>query len=143
MTGSSLLGFIVSLIVLFGVAAIFFISIDRIAKDAFLAKIAKIAVGCLVLIVFVLAVAAVLGLGGGASAISPYGIIIFAIGVLVLIVVLYLVDLFLNWLAPQMGVAAPVVSAIQYIIAAVALIALLYVAGNALLGGQIPMLMHR
>lgn len=137
MSGSSLLGFIVSLIVLFAVAAIFFISIDRVAKDAFLARIAKIAVGCLVLIVFVLAIAAVLGLGGAAAPISPSGILVFAVGVLVLVVVLYLIDLFLSWLAPQLGMAAGIVSAIQYVVSAVALIALLYVAGNALLGGTL------
>ena len=68
MTG--LLGFLISMILLLGVGAIFFITIDAVAKDALLAKIAKIAVGCLILVVFIMAVAAVLGFGGAALAIS-------------------------------------------------------------------------
>ena len=52
MNGSGLLGFIISLIVLFAVGAIFFLTIDRVAKDPFLAKIAKIVIGCLILIAF-------------------------------------------------------------------------------------------
>jgi hypothetical protein len=134
MNGSSLLGFLISLIVLFAVGAIFFLTIDKVAKDAFFARIAKIVVGCLILIAFVLAVAGVLGFGGGLSP-SPESIIIFAVGVLVLIVVLYLIDMFLTWLAANMGIGASIVNAIQFVITAVALIALILIAGAALLGG--------
>ena len=125
MTGGSLMGFIISLIVLFGVGAIFFIAVDGIAKNPMLAKIAKIAVGCLILIVFVMAVASVLGFGGAGASVGPYGVIIFAVGVLVLLVVMFIIDLFLNWLAPAMGLAAPVVEAIRYVVTVIAIIALL------------------
>jgi hypothetical protein len=135
MNGSSLLGFIVSIIVLFGVGTIFFLTIDRVAKDAFLAKIAKIVIGCLILIAFVFAIAGVLGFGGGGLTASPQSIVVFAVGVLVLIVVLYLVDLFLNWLAANMGIGAPIVAAIRFVITVVALIALILIAGSALIGG--------
>jgi|HubBroStandDraft_5_1064220.scaffolds.fasta_scaffold798820_1 hypothetical protein len=134
MNGSSLLGFIITLIVLFAVGAIFFLTIDTVAKNPFLAKIAKIVIGCLILIAFVLAIAGVLGFGGGVTA-SPESIIIFAVGVLVLVAVLYLVDLFLGWLAANMGLGAPIVEAIRFIITVVALIALILVAGSALIGG--------
>jgi hypothetical protein len=134
MNGSGLLGFIVTLIVLFAIGAIFFLTIDRVVKDAFLAKIAKIVVGCLILIAFVLAIAGVLGFGGGLSA-SPQSIVIFAVGVLVLIVVLYLVDLFLGWLGPNMGLGSGIVEAVRFVITVIALIALILVAGNALIGG--------
>jgi hypothetical protein len=127
-------GFLVSIIVLFAVGAIFFLTIDRVAKDAFLAKIAKIVIGCLILIAFVLAVASVLGLGGGLAA-SPYSIVIFGVGVLVLIVVLFLVELFLNWLGPNMGMTPGVIEAIRFVITVLALIALIIIAGDALLGG--------
>jgi hypothetical protein len=137
MNGSSLLGFIISLIVLFAIGAIFFLTIDYVAKNPFLAKIAKIVIGCLILIAFVLAVAGVLGFGGGGLAASPQSIVIFAVGVLVLIVVLYLVDLFLGWLAANMGIGAPIVEAIRFIITVVALIALILIAGSALLGGGV------
>jgi hypothetical protein len=144
MNGSSLLGFIVTLIVLFAVGAIFFLTIDAVAKNPLLAKIAKIVIGCLILIAFVLAVAGVLGFGGGVSA-TPGSIVVFAVAVLVLIVVLYLVELFLGWLAANMGIGAPIVEAIRFVITAVALIALILVAGTALIGGGgglVPLL-HR
>src|SRR6202451_802989 len=134
MNGSSLLGFIITSIVLFAVGAIFFLTIDTVAKNPFLAKIAKIVIGCLILIAFVLAIAGVLGFGGGVSA-SPESIVIFAVGVLVLIVVLYLVELFLGWLAANMGIGQPIVDAIRFVITVVALIALILVAGSALIGG--------
>jgi hypothetical protein len=94
----------------------------------------KIVIGCLILIAFVLAIAGVLGFGGGVTA-SPESIIIFAVGVLVLVAVLYLVDLFLGWLAANMGLGAPIVEAIRFIITVVALIALILIAGSALIGG--------
>jgi hypothetical protein len=137
MNGASLVGFLVSIIVLFGVGAIFFKTVDGVAKNPLLATIAKIAIGCLILVVFVLAVAGVLGFGGGGASVSPWGVIVFAVGVLVLLVVMYVIDLFLNWLAPQMGLAAPVVEAIRFIISVIAVIALLLVAGVALLSGSV------
>lgn len=142
MSGSGLLGFLISLIVLFGVGAIFFLTIDRVAKDAFLATIAKIAVGCLFLIAFIMAVANVLGFGGAALATSPMGVIIFAIGVLILVAVLYLVDIVLDWIGRNMGIAGEVVTVIKFIISVVALVALLYLAGNALLSGGSLELFH-
>jgi hypothetical protein len=143
MNGSSLLGFIIALIVLFAIGAIFFLTIDQVAKNPFLAKIAKIVIGCLILIAFVLAVAGVLGFGGGLSA-SPYSIVVFAVGVLVLIVVLYLVDLFLSWLGPAMGLGAGIVEAVRFVITAVAIIALILIAGSALIGGGgVLPLLHR
>ena len=135
MNGSGLLGFLVTIVVLFAVGAIFFLTIDRVAKDAFLAKIAKIVVGCLILIGLIVAIAGVLGLGGGGVSASPQSIVMFAVAVLVLIVVLFLIDLFLGWLAANMGLTPPVVQAINFVITVVALIALILVAGDALIGG--------
>ena len=56
---------------------------------------------------------------------------------LVLIVVLYIVDLFLNWLGPNMGLGAGIVEAIRFVITVVALIALILIAGDALIGADI------
>jgi hypothetical protein len=144
MTGAALMAFFVSIIVLFGVGTIFFIAVDGVAKNPMLAKIAKVAVGCLILIVFIMAVANVLGMGGGGPSVSPWGVIIFAVGVLVLLVVMYIIDLFLNWLAPAMGLAAPVVEAVRYVVTVIAIIALLLVAGDALLSGSVrwPLMSH-
>jgi hypothetical protein len=139
MTG--LIGFIISMILLLGVGAIFFITIDGIAKDAMLAKIAKIAVGCLLLIAFILSVAAALGFGGTGFNTTPGAIITFAVGVLVLIAVLYVVDLILGWIGSNMGIGEPIVTAVRYIITVIALICLLLLAGTALVakgGVSIP-----
>jgi hypothetical protein len=135
MNGSGLLGFLITIIVLFAVGAIFFLTIDRVAKDPFLAKIAKIVVGCLILIAFIIAIAGVLGFGGGGVSATPQSIVIFAVAVLVLIVVLFLIDLFLTWLAANMGLSPPIVQAVSFVITVIALIALILVAGDALIGG--------
>ena len=54
--------FIVNLIALLAAGGIFFLAIDKVAFDAFFAKIAKIAIGALLLIALVFTVAAVFGL---------------------------------------------------------------------------------
>jgi hypothetical protein len=59
-----------------------------------------------------------------------------------LIVVLYLVNLFLNWLGPNMGMTAGIIEAIRFVITVVALIALILIAGTALIGGGGPGLGH-
>src|SRR4029077_14874775 len=45
MTGSALIDFVIALIVICGTGALFFLTIDRVAPDALLNKIAKIAIG--------------------------------------------------------------------------------------------------
>lgn len=134
MTGSGLIDFVITLVVLVGTGALFFIAIDKVAPDETLKKIGKIAVGVVLAVVFLLAIKAVL-LGGGA-ALTGSGVIMFAIGVIVLLVVLYLVDLVLSWLATQMSIAEPIVNAIKYLVFAVALIALLVLADRSFFGGR-------
>lgn len=134
MTGSGLLDFIVTLIVLGGIAAMFFLVIDKVSPDATFTKLAKVAIGVVILIVLILAVKAVLFGGGPAVALSGHGLIMFAIGAIVVLVVLYLLNLVLDWFGAQVGLAN-FSTAIKYVIAACALIALLVVADSALFGG--------
>jgi len=133
MSGGGLVQFLINIIALFAAGAIFFLSIDKIAPDPFFAKIAKIAIGCLLLIAFIVVIASVFGLAGGAVAISPTGIIWFAIAVIVAVVVLYVVNLIVDWLAANMGLA-PMADVIKYVLGAVVLIALLVAAANLLFG---------
>ena len=62
-------------------------------------KIAKIAIGCLLLIAFIVTIAAILGVGGAGVAISPVGIVWFAVAVIVSVVVLYVINLIVDWLS--------------------------------------------
>jgi hypothetical protein len=131
MTGSGLIDFLITIIVIFGTGALFYVAIERLAPDPMMQKIAKIAVGVVLVVVALLAVKAVLFGGGGA--ISAGGIIGFAIGLIVIMVVLFIIDKLLAWLGGEMG---PVIDIIRYVVFAVALIALLVLADRALFGGQ-------
>ncbi len=130
-----LFDFGVGLLLLLATGFVFFLVIDRIATDATLNKIAKVGVGVVLLVVFIFALRAVLFGGGGGLHLDPHGFLYFCIGVIVILVVLYIVELVLGWIAGAMGVGAPIVEAVRYVIFAVALIAMLVLADKALLGG--------
>ena len=127
-----LVQFVVNLIAVLAAGAIFMLSIDKVAPDAFFAKIAKIAVGAMLLIVLVITVAAVFGLAAG-PAISTYGIIYFAIAVIIAVAVLYLINLVIDWIATQMG-AGPWVVPVKYVLGVIVLVGLLVAAANMLFG---------
>ena len=131
---AGLVQFVVNLIAILAAGAIFMLSIDRVAPDAFFAKIAKIAVGALLLIVLVVAVASVFGLAGG-PAISTYGVIYFAIAVIIAVAVLYLINLVIDWIAAQMGGGAGWIVPVKYILGVIVLVGLLVAAANMLFGG--------
>jgi hypothetical protein len=141
MSGGGLVQFLINIIGLFAAGAIFFLSIDKIAPDEFFAKIAKIAIGCLLLIAFIVVIAAILGVGGAGTAISPTGIIWFAIAVIIAVVVLYVVNLIVDWLAGNMGIG-PLAPIIKYILGAVVLIALMVAAANLLFGYNVGKVLH-
>lgn len=136
MTGSGLMDFIISIILLLATGFIFFLVIDRIAPDPLLNKIGKIAVGIVLLIVFLLAVKAVLFGGAAAAHLAPQGFLWFCIGVIVVLVVLFIIEFVLNWVASAMGAGGELVQLVKYVIFAIALIALLVVADRTLMGGS-------
>jgi hypothetical protein len=133
MTG--LVQFIVNIIAILAAGGIFFVSIDRVAPDAFFARIAKIAIGALLLIALVVTVAAVFGLAGGVT-VSPLGVVYFAIAVIIAVVVLYVINLVIDWIGAQMG-GATWVGAAKYILGAIVLIGLLVAAADLLFGQHI------
>jgi hypothetical protein len=132
MTGSALMDFLITLVVICGAGGLFFVAIDRIAPDPFLNKIGKIAVGVVLLVVLLLAIKGVLF--GGGVAISAGGIIAFAIGLIVLLVVLFLIDKVLDFLGGT--VSAWLADIIRYVVFAIALIALLVLADRSLFGAR-------
>jgi hypothetical protein len=129
---SGLVQFVINIIAILAAGGIFFVSIDRVAPDAFFAQIAKIAIGALLLIALVVTVAAAFGLAGGLT-VSPLGVVYFAIAVIIAVVILYVINLIVDWIGAQMG-AAQWVGSIKYVLGAIVLIGLLIAAADFLFG---------
>lgn len=136
MSGSGLVQFVVNIIALLAAGGIFFISIDRVAPDEFFARVAKIAIGALLLIALVVTIAAVFGLASGVT-VSPLGIVWFAVAVIVAIVILYVINLIIDWIGTQMG-SGPWAAPVKYVLGAIVLIGLLVAAANLLFGYRLP-----
>jgi hypothetical protein len=134
---SGLVQFVVNIIAILAAGGIFFVSIDRVAPDPFFAKIAKIAIGALLLIALVVTVAAVFGLAGGVT-VSPLGVIWFAVAVIVAVVILYVINLVIDWVGANMG-GGGWVNAIKYVLGAIVLIGLLIAAADLLFGQRIAL----
>jgi hypothetical protein len=132
MSGSGLVQFIVNIIAILAAGGIFFISIDKVAPDPFFSKIAKIAIGALLLIALVVTIASVFGLAGGIT-VSPLGVVWFAVAVIVAVVILYIVNLVIDWIGVQMG-SGPWIAPVKYVLGAIVLIGLLVAAANLLFG---------
>jgi hypothetical protein len=136
MSGSGFVQFLVNVIAILAAGGIFFVSIDRVAPDAFFSKIAKIAIGAMLLIALVVTVAAIFGLAGGV-AISPLGVVYFAIAVIIAVVVLYLINLVIDWIAGQMAASSGWVVPVKYVLGALVLIGLLVAAADLLFGYRV------
>jgi hypothetical protein len=134
MSGAGLVQFLVNIIAILAAGGIFFVSIDKVAPDPFFSKVAKIAIGALLLIALVVTIAAVFGLAGGVS-VSPLGIVWFAVAVIVAVVVLYIINLVIDWIGVHMGEGPWV--AVKYVLGAIVLIGLLIAAANMLFGYRI------
>jgi hypothetical protein len=131
MTGSALMDFLIAVVGLCIIVYLIFLALDFIAPDERFKLIARYAVGGTALLVFLVAIKGVLfGGGAGGMAITPLAVIEFAIGLIVVMVVLYIIYMVVDFLAPG-NLAIP----IKYVIGAIALIAILIIAEKALFGG--------
>jgi hypothetical protein len=140
MSGSGLVQFAINIVALLAAGAIFFASIEKVAPDPFFAKVAKIAIGALLIIALIVTVAAVFGLASGVT-VSPLGIVWFAVAVIVAVVVLYIINLVLDWVAANMG-GGQWAGPVKYILGAIVLIGLLVAAANFLFGVRMGNLTH-
>jgi hypothetical protein len=135
MSASGLWQFLIVCVELLLIGAMIFLGIDFVivAQDAF-KRIAKLAVGGALLLYFLFAVGAVLGLGGGtaAAALSPMALLQLAIGIIVLFVVVYIINLVVDRWAPE-----PVKEIIKIVVGAIAIVVMLIIAANALSGGAL------
>lgn len=132
--GSALFDFLITLIVLAATGAMFFIVIDRAAPDALMNRVAKIAVGTVFAVVVLYGLKGLL-FGGSALALSISGIITFAIGVIIILVVLYLLDMVIGFIASMIG--AELANVVKVVLFAIILIALLVLVDQTLLGGRV------
>ncbi len=137
MSGSGLVQFLVNVIALLAAGGIFFLSIDKVAPDEFFARIAKIAIGALLLIGLVVTIAAVFGLASGVT-VSPLGIVWFAVAVIVAVVILYIINLVIDWIGRNMG-GGPWITPVKYVLGAIVLVGLLVAAANMLFGYKVPL----
>lgn len=133
MTGSGLFDFIITLIVLFAAGTMFFLVIDRAAPDATMNKVAKIAVGVVFAVIILLAIKGLL-FGGAVAALSAGGLITFAIGIIILLVVLYLLDAAIGFIASLVG--ETIAGIIKVVVFAIILIALLVLVDKTMMGGK-------
>jgi hypothetical protein len=135
MSASGLWQFLIVCVELLLIGAMIFLGIDFVivAQDAF-KRIAKLAVGGALLLYFLFAVGAVLGLGGGTAAValSPMALLQLAIGIIVLFVVVYIINIVVDRWAPE-----PVREVIKIVVGAIAIVVMLIIAANALSGGAL------
>src|ERR1700689_2885744 len=137
MTGSGLFDFLIAIVELIIVGAIIFAGLDFIVTDERFKKIARLAIGGVLVLAFLFAIKAVLFGGGGAFAISPVGILYFAIGVIVLLCVWYLINLALDFMATFFPPIGAFMVAIKFVVSAIMLIVLLLLAADLLFGAGI------
>jgi hypothetical protein len=143
MTGAGLMDFLITLVGLLIVGALIFAAIDFISTDERFKRLAKLAVGGALILIFLYAIRGVLFGGGGAAAISVGGLITFAIAVIVVLVVWYLISLFIDTVLGWFKSGDPAAAAqpsglkdpIMFVVGALMLIAILYMAAAILFGG--------
>jgi hypothetical protein len=135
MSGSGLVQFLINIVAMLAAGGIFFASIDKVAPDEFFARIAKIAIGALLIIALIVAVAAIFGLASGVT-VSPIGVVWFAVAVIVAVVVLYIINLVIDWIGAQtVREGSPTwVLPVKYVLGAIVLIGLLVAAADLLFG---------
>jgi hypothetical protein len=131
--GSALFDFIITLIVLGVAGAMFFVVIDKAAPDPSMNKVAKLGVGGVFAVILLLALKGLL-FGGSVLALSAGGLIAFAIGIIVILLVLYLLDIAIGYLAGLIG--QPLANIIRVVAFALILIALLVLVDKTLMGGH-------
>lgn len=133
MTGSALFDFLIAVIALVAIVTLIFYAMDKIAPDETFKKIARVAVGVVALIAFLVACKNVFFGGGGTLSTGGVQLIEFAIGLIVLLVVWYIVSIVIDFF----GFWA---TELKYVLGAVVLIVLLVLAERALFGGGIGLI---
>jgi hypothetical protein len=135
-----LLDFIINVVGLVIVVSLIFLALEQpgMAPDEIIKKIARYAVGGAAVLAFIIYCAAVFGgVAGGAGVMhaTPASIIEFAIGLIVLIVVVRIIGMVVAEFAP-----ANLATIILFVVGAIAIIVILYLAEKALFGGGLGLI---
>lgn len=135
MTGSGLFDFVITLIVLIAAGVMFFLVIDRAAPDSTMNRVAKIAVGVVFAVLILLMIKGLLFGGAGAAALSAGSLIGFAIGIIIILVVLYILDIAIGFIASLIG--EQLAQIVKVVVFAIILIALLVLVDKTMMGGKV------
>lgn len=125
-----LISFLVVIVGLIVVAGLAYVGTEKIVRDETLKKIGQYAFIGIAVIVLLYATGAVLFGAGTMMVIGPHQIIDFAIGLVVALFVLYILHLLADRFAP-----GQVKEPINYGLDCIALLAILWIAGQAFFGG--------
>lgn len=134
---SGVFNFFIAFVELAVIGALIFAAIEFISTDARFKKIAKIAVGGALVVMLMFAAKAVFA-GGGGMNLTPAAFISFAVGVILTLVVWYVIDALLGWVAanwfPPLAGALVIV---RFVIGAIVLVVILLIAANLLFGANV------
>jgi hypothetical protein len=132
---SGVFNFFIILVELCVIGALIFAALDFIGTDERFKKIARIAVGGVLVVLFLFAVKAVFSGGGGGMNLTPIGFLMFAIGVILVLIVWYVIDWAIGALATTwLPFLAPVLAVIRFVLAGLMLVVILLIAANVLFG---------
>jgi hypothetical protein len=135
---SGVFNFFIILVELCVIGALIFAAIDFIATDERFKKIAKIAVGGVLVVLFLFAVKAVFSGGEGGMNLTPLGFLYFAVGVILTLLVWYVIDAILGYIAASWApFLAPALGIIRFVLAGLMLVVILLIAANVLFGASI------
>jgi hypothetical protein len=129
-----LLNFLINVVGLIIVVALILVALDILGAmfNAAVKQIARYAILGAALLAFLIYVAGLLGAGGGALLhVTPASIIEFAIGLIVLVILLKIIEAVVRWLSPD----ATVLEIINTVVGGIAIIVILVLAEKALFGG--------
>ncbi len=130
--------FFIILVELLVVGALIFAAIEFVATDDRFNKIAKIAVGGVLVILFLFAIKAVFSGGGSGMNLTPVGFLYFAVGVILTLIVWYVIDAILGYIASAWApFIAPALNIIRFVLAGLVLVVILLIAADVLFGASI------
>ena len=118
------------------IGALIFTAVDFISTDERFKKIAKIAVGGVLVVLFMFAVRDVFS-GGNSSGmnLTPVGFLMFAIAVILTLLVWVVIDRALGYIASNWApFLAPVLGIVRFVLAGLMLVVILLAAADILLG---------
>lgn len=129
-----LAAFLIAILVICILVAMLYVALPKISPDPSFTQIGQLAIGGIAVILVIELALAALGMGGGAAGASldAGGLIKFAIALIIIMIVIFVLYMAVDALLPQFAMP------IKYVVGGIALIAILLAANFVLFGGAIP-----